>query len=158
MLAPTARYNPVGLERIIWVRVPERQYDIFSESLFFFWVSVRSPSYNESELYTLIDASKEAQWLCHLYQEVLDTSSWLPPMMIYCDNKGTIDEIQKEEKTFKNNTKHIDRCQDWLRFKISEEKMINVKWIDTKNQLADMFTKALPGYHLKWQSEQLGLQ
>ena len=112
----------------------------------------------ESELYALVDAGKEAVWLRHLYNEVLDTSiSRLPPILIYCDNKGTVDEIIKEEKIFKRNTKHIDKRQEWLRQRIIELKQIDVKWIDTKNQLADMFTKALPGYHIREHSERLGL-
>ena len=127
------------------------------------WRSKRSDlstlSTYESELYALIDAGKEAVHLRHLFIEVLDTSlGRLAPIILYCDNKGTTEEITKEEKVFKKNTKHIDRRQEWLRERIVDLKQLDVRWIDTKNQLADMFTKALPGYHLKEHSERLGLR
>ena len=113
----------------------------------------------ESELYALIDAAKEAIWLRHLYLEVLDTlEGRLPATIICCDNKGTVDEIVKEEKVFKNNTKHIDNRQEWLRDEIVVWKRVEIIWVDTKNQLADMFTKALPGYHIKEHSARLGLE
>ena len=116
-----------------------------------------SLSTHEAELQALIDASQEAIWLRHIYSEVLDTSNSLGPMVVYCDNQSTIHTVKVEEMTFKKLSKHIDRQKEWIRQRV-ERKEIDVKFVRTKAQLADMFTKPLNGLQLKYYSQLLGLQ
>ena len=59
--------------------------------------------------------------------------------------------------TFKKLSKHIDRRKEWIRQRV-ERKEIDVKFVRTKAQLADMFTKPLNGLQLKYYSQLLGLQ
>ena len=65
----------------------------------------------------------------------------LKPVKIYCDNKFAI-AIAKNP-VFHNRTKHIAIKYHYLR-EVEANGDIKLKYCSTKNQLADIFTKALP--------------
>ncbi|MBA3551100.1 Ty1/Copia family ribonuclease HI [Patescibacteria group bacterium] len=93
----------------------------------------------EAEYVTLSDAAKEAIWLTKLMKNV-DKKKILKPIRIYEDNQSTI-------KTAKNpiqseRTKHIDVRHHFIREKVAE-KRIEVEYISTTDQIADIFTKSL---------------
>lgn len=63
------------------------------------------------------------------------------PIVLYIDNQSSIKLIRNPE--FHKRTKHIDIKFHFIREKI-ENSDINVKYVCTENQLADLLTKALP--------------
>ena len=77
--------------------------------------------------------------------------------MIHCDNQVTIQQVKTEEMTFKKLTKHIDRRKEWIRQRV-RLKEIQVEYVKTKEQLADMLTKPLSGELIRYYSQLLGLQ
>jgi hypothetical protein len=93
----------------------------------------------EAEYVTLSDAAKEAIWLIKLKRNV-ENKKKDEVITIFEDNQSTI-------KTAKNpiqsdRTKHIDVRHHFIREKV-EEKKIEVKYIPTTDQIADIFTKSL---------------
>ena len=93
----------------------------------------------EAEYCALADAAKEAMWLKSLIQEV-DKNAKKEPMIIFEDNQSTIafakNPIQSER------TKHIEVKYHYIREKVAEGK-IEVKYMPTTDQVADIFTKSL---------------
>jgi hypothetical protein len=63
------------------------------------------------------------------------------PIPIYCDNTSTI-SISKN-LVMHSKTKHIQIKYHFLREQVAE-KNIKVKYVGTKQQVADIFTKPLP--------------
>ena len=60
---------------------------------------------------------------------------------IYCDNKSAI--AMAKNPVFHNRTKHISIKYHFLR-EVEANKEIELKHCKTEEQLADIFTKALP--------------
>ena len=93
----------------------------------------------EAEYYALANAAKEAMWLKSLIQEV-DKNAKNEPIIIFEDNQSTItfakNPIQSER------TKHIEVRHHYIRQKVAEGK-IEVKYMPTEEQIADIFTKSL---------------
>jgi len=84
------------------------------------------------------DAVKESLWrtlLSSLLQRSID------PISINVDNQSAIRLIKNPE--FHKRTKHIDIQFHFIRKKF-ENGEINISYIHTSNQLADILTKALP--------------
>jgi hypothetical protein len=93
----------------------------------------------EAEYVTLSDAAKEAIWLIELSKNV-NKKERVKTIRIYEDNQSTI-------KTAKNpiqseRTKHIDVRHHFIREKVAE-KRIEIEYIPTTDQIADIFTKSL---------------
>jgi hypothetical protein len=61
---------------------------------------------------------------------------------LYCDNQGAVRLVYSAE--FHQRTKHIQLRWHWIREQAANE-IIEVKFVGTENQLADIFTKALAG-------------
>ena len=98
-----------------------------------------SESTTEAEFVALAEATKEAIWLRRLLR-----SLGIPPKlrtMIFCDNQSAICLVKNPE--FHKRTKYINR-----KYYFSREKFelgdIDVSYINTKSQLAHIFTKSLP--------------
>ena len=94
----------------------------------------------ESELIAIVDAGKEAVWIRKAlrgYNLMLDT-----PLNIHEDNQGTI-AIATNSRGMSNRTKHVATryfaVREWI-----DNGEINVIYISTVDQLADIFTKGLP--------------
>jgi len=62
-------------------------------------------------------------------------------MEIYCDNKSTIS--MAKNPAFHGRTKHIDIRFHFIRELVEKEEII-LKFCNTNEQVADIFTKALP--------------
>jgi hypothetical protein len=93
----------------------------------------------ESEYYALTEATMEALYLTQILFEL--TMLTRTPI-IYCDNTATI-ALAKTDK-FHGRAKHINVRHHFIREHLLL-KHINIKWIDTKHQLADIFTKNVIG-------------
>lgn len=64
------------------------------------------------------------------------------PTTLFCDNQSAIRNVHNPE--FHKRTKHIDVQFHFIREK-QEDGTIDIKYIPTEKQLADIFTKPLHG-------------
>ncbi|XP_019186576.1 PREDICTED: uncharacterized protein LOC109181279 [Ipomoea nil] len=96
-------------------------------------------SSTEAEYKALADVSAEVTWLVSLLREI--GLSPVSPPKLWCDNLGAT--YLCANPVFHARTKHVEIDYHFVRDKVSK-KEIQVHFISTKDQLADIFTKALP--------------
>ena len=95
-------------------------------------------STTEAEYMAASAATKEALWLSKLFSDLgFDTK----PVLIYCDNQATISLIRNPVTSARS--KHIDIIYHFARERALRNEVRFVYCI-TNNNLADIFTKALP--------------
>jgi hypothetical protein len=107
------------------------------------WMSRRQKSVSlssaEAEYVALNEATREIifirQLLAHLQQPQKE------PTELFCDSTAAI-AIAKDDKNG-GRRKHLDVTHHWIREQLNN-KIIELKWIETARQPADIFTKALP--------------
>jgi hypothetical protein len=92
----------------------------------------------EAEYMAAVEVTKELLWLKQLLNE-LNYEIKLP-IKIYIDNLSAIYIAQHDVQH--DRTKHIDIKYHFIKQYV-EEKIIELEWISTEKQLADIFTKAL---------------
>lgn len=73
---------------------------------------------------------------------------------IYCDNRSTIAITKKP--MFHNRTKHIDTKYHFIRDYVAKQD-IEIKFCKTNDELADIFTKALPKGKFQYMRDMLGI-
>ena len=93
----------------------------------------------EAEYVATASAANQAIWLTRILEDMGEKQ--LKPVEICCDNKSAI-AIAKNP-IFHNRTKHIAIKYHYLR-EVEANGDIQLKYCNTENQLADIFTKALP--------------
>lgn len=76
-------------------------------------------------------------------------------MSLFCDNQSAIRLVRNPE--FHQRTKHIDVKYNFIREQ-QEKGRIDVKYIATEEQLADIFTKPLPGPRFAMLRELIGIK
>lgn len=96
-------------------------------------------STTESEYVAATAAACEAVWLRKLLEEI--GSRCDKATAIWVDNQSAIKLAKNPE--FHKRTKHIDVKFHFIREKVANRE-IEVKYVPTKCQRADVFTKALP--------------
>jgi hypothetical protein len=96
-------------------------------------------SSTEAEYIAQTHAAKEALWIRTFVGEFRDGFGSLP-ILINCDNQGAI-ALAKDNK-FHARTKHIDLRYHFIREAVEDAK-IELNYIPTNNNAADIFTKAL---------------
>jgi len=120
------------------------------------WSSKRqatvSLSTTEAEYIAASMATKEAIWLRNLLSDIGRRCE--NATIIMTDNQSTIKLIKNPE--FHSRTKHIDVRYHFIREKLIEHE-IDVKYIPSKNQLADIFTKGLPRDQFKHLVHEIGI-
>ncbi|XP_062703498.1 uncharacterized protein LOC134285956 [Aedes albopictus] len=115
--------------------------------------STVSLSSTEAEYVSLSQAACEAIWLRNLATEFgVDPDS---PVVIFEDNQSCI-QVAKEPRDQKR-LKHIDIRYNFVRERI-EEHEIEVQYIPTGKQVADLLTKGLPTDVFKKHRQALGLR
>jgi hypothetical protein len=92
----------------------------------------------ESEYMAITEVAKEIMWMRILLTE-LDIQI-ATPTVIYVDNQSAI-RISETESSH-SRTKHIDIRHHYINDLI-EQGEVQLKWISTADQLADIFTKTL---------------
>jgi hypothetical protein len=108
------------------------------------WTSVHTTrvltSSTEAECNALVHTAKENTWIREFMNQ-LSLCRCDEPTLIYQDNKGTIALLEKggNHKRSKHFTIEFDALREYLR-----EKEIEIKYMETENMPADMFTKILP--------------
>ena len=92
----------------------------------------------EAELMAAAEVIKEVLWMKYILNELMYEVSL--PINIFIDNQSTIKIIQNDVEH--DRTKHIDIKYYFMKEKLNEG-IILPQWIETENQLADIFTKSL---------------
>lgn len=108
------------------------------------WCSRRQPctslSTTEAEYIAASETSKESVWLRRMLNQLGEKQS--DPTPIHCDNQSAIKLVRNPE--FHNRTKHISVRFHFIRDQ-QEQKEIDIDYVRTEDQLADLFTKPLHG-------------
>jgi hypothetical protein len=92
------------------------------------------------EYVAMCEATKEVTWMRRLLSSIGATQ--LNPTKLLCDNQGAIRLVSNAE--FHQRTKHIDVKFHYIREQYQNQ-IIAVDYVGTKDQLADVLTKALGG-------------
>lgn len=103
-----------------------------------------SRSSSEAKYRALAAASSEVAWLVRLLEE-LGVSN-LRPITLHCDNQSAL-HIAKNP-IFHERTKHIEIDCHFTRDKVLEG-LIELVYLPSQSQLADIFTKMLPSPQFK---------
>lgn len=111
-----------------------------------------SASTTESEYIAASLWVRELVWLKVLFLEILDAN--LLNVILYMDNQGAIKLIKNPE--FHKRTKHIDVAYHIIREKY-EQRVFELEYVNTKEMLADVFTKALPSPQFQHLISKLGI-
>lgn len=104
----------------------------------------------EAELYAEAAAMNEAKWLTGLLQELRLSTTQAP--LIYGDSQSAQALTQNDIKS--ERTKHIDIKYHFVHDEVRLGR-VELKWIPTAEQVADIFTKALAGPLHKQMREKL---
>jgi hypothetical protein len=126
----------------------------FGKSLISWYSGVQSivaQSAAEAEYYAAVSAANEAIWLKQLLLELRCPQEMIT---IYEDNQACI-ALTKNPENHKR-TKHIQIKYHVVRQYV-REKQVAFVYCPTKLQVADIFTKGVPGHLLRTHSKQLGL-
>lgn len=94
---------------------------------------------NEAEYKGIADVSTEVTWIMYLLRE-LDIAPTTAPRL-WCDNLGAT--YLCANPVFHARIKHVEIDYHFVRDKVATGEL-QVSFISTKDQLADVFTKALP--------------
>lgn len=114
--------------------------------------SVVSKSSAEAEYRAMSSAASEVTWTVRLLEElgVLD----LKPVTLFCDNQSALHIARNP--VFHERTKHIEIDCHFTRDKVLEG-LITLAYLPTYEQLADVFTKAIPSPQLNYLLHKLGM-
>lgn len=108
------------------------------------WKSQRqscvSLSTTESEYVAAAEAAKDVVWIRRLLQDL--GSDQTKPTILFCDNQSAIKLVRNPQ--FHQRTKHIDVKFHFIR-DLQDEHVVDVVYVNTESQLADLFTKGLDG-------------
>ena len=105
------------------------------------WQSKKQPtvalSSTEAEYMGLSAATCEVKWTIMLLQQMMQISV---PVDMYCDNQSAIALVYSDN--YSERTKHIDTRHHFIK-QFVRDGSINLQWIPTTDQLADVLTKTL---------------
>jgi hypothetical protein len=94
----------------------------------------------EAELYAAADACQELKWLQTMLSELQHP---LSPCELFCDNQSALALIKHEE--FSGRARHIDTKFHFIREDLIAPGRLRLNFVESADNLADIFTKSLPG-------------
>jgi plasmid replication initiation protein len=97
-------------------------------------------------------AAQESTWLIRLLKNLRQSTK--AAVTLYCDNQSTI--RLAENPVFHARTKHVEVHYHFIREKVLQEE-IELKHVNTKDQVADLFTKSLSSNKFEDFCRQLGM-
>ncbi|KAL8103387.1 hypothetical protein AgCh_027816 [Apium graveolens] len=120
------------------------------------WKSKKQPtvsrSSSEAEYRAMAGAASEVTWVVQLLKELGVDS--LQPVTLFCDNQSALHIARNP--VFHERTKHIEVDCHFTRDKVLEG-LLQLSYLPTKNQLADVLTKILPSHQMIDLCSKLGL-
>ncbi|KNZ81024.1 Copia protein, partial [Termitomyces sp. J132] len=108
----------------------------------------------EAEYMAAFESAQECIWLRALLKGI-DHDITDKPTPILCDNNAAIK--LSEDPTLHSRVKHVDIKYHFLRER-AQSNEICIRYINTKYNVADLFTKALPASQFKRLRDLLGLR
>lgn len=121
------------------------------------WSSKKQPliakSSVESEYISLGNGGKELQWGRNFIGEF--SLPFPKPTAMLCDNQGAI--ALAKTNTFHSRSKHIDIRYHYIRDIVKKKEAV-LEWIPSKENLADIFTKAIARPQFEKLRTMLGLR
>lgn len=121
------------------------------------WGSIKQKSValstTEAEYIAACHTAKEIVWLRNLLHEIgfeqVDSTT------LFCDNQSAVRLVFNPE--FHKRTKHIDVQHHFIREK-QNDGSLHMQYLPTEEQLADLFTKPLPGPRFEKLRRQIGIE
>lgn len=95
----------------------------------------------DAEYIACAEAAKEAMWIRNFINDLRIPGVYIDTVPLYIDNNAALKLTRNPE--FHSRAKHIDVKHNFIREKV-EEGLIDTQRVNTKDNLADVFTKALP--------------
>lgn len=121
------------------------------------WCSKRQPtvslSTTEAEYRAAAMAAQEIVWLRLVLKELLNAED--ERVVLRCDNMSSI--YLANNPMFHARSKHIEVHYHFIREKVLAGQ-VDLKYIDTHRQVADIFTKSLPSAKMKKFREDMGMK
>lgn len=112
----------------------------------------RAVARSSTEYKAIADMSVEVTWLISLLTEL--RVSFEAPLKLWCENLGTT--YLCANPVFHTRTKHVEINYHFVRDKVAKGE-IQVNFISTKDQLADLFTKPLPSKRFTFLRDKLNV-
>ncbi|CAL1391452.1 unnamed protein product [Linum trigynum] len=109
-------------------------------------------STTEAEYKASAMAAQECVWLVQLLQNLGQQVNYSVP--IYCDNQSAMRLV--ENSVFHARTKHVEVQYHFIREKVLQG-FVSMKYVNTEDQVADIFTKGLSGPRLQDLTRRLGV-
>ncbi|KAH9671204.1 hypothetical protein KPL70_017270 [Citrus sinensis] len=123
------------------------------------WRSVKksciADSTTEAEYVAASEAAKEAVWLRKFLQDLDVVPAVTAPLKLFCDNSGAV--AQSKEPRNHKKQKHIERKYHLIR-DIVQRDDVEVTQIASQQNLADPFTKAIPGKPFNLHLDAMGMR
>jgi hypothetical protein len=107
----------------------------------------------EAEYVSASEATAQAIWLRFVLDDFGEMQAEATPL--FCDNMSAIS--MAKNPVFHQRTRHINRKYHFIREAL-QEGVINMKFCRSEEQLANIFTKALPKDRFKQLSFKLGVK
>ena len=109
-----------------------------------------STSTMESEYVAMYVTVQQAVWLSSLEMEFGIPDACIPD--IYCDNQAAIAVATGEETTKLKRSRHMNIKFNYVCF-ASEKKEVNIHYVASEHNVADIFTKRVPKNVLRYLKE-----
>lgn len=106
----------------------------------------------ESEYVALSEASQEAVWLLHLFEDFGEPT--FKPVTLWEDNQSCIKFVSSERTT--KRSRHIETRQCFVK-ELCEARVLELLYCSTEEMVADILTKALGQVKLRKFASMLGL-